>query len=237
LENRIVLGIDNSMDFLSLALSVEDELLEERHTRNKKAPSEILPGEISCILSNNGYSINDVNLVVVTLGPGSFTGIRVGLAFCKGLNAGGATPVIGVPTLDVLASPFSFMEGCYILPLIDAKKGEVFYSIYHVSEGVLRQLTDFASIKPDRLSDVIKTPCICFGTGAKLCESFLTHKDDLRIIKKGFIKVSGEALIKEGLKRFDSQTASDNDLLEPVYCRKSEAEIKFNIVIEPSKKQ
>lgn len=231
MENRIVLGIDNSMDFLSLALSEEYRLIEERHIRNKKAPSEILPGEISCILSNNGYSINDVNLIIVTLGPGSFTGIRVGLAFCKGLNAGGSIPVIGVSTLDVLASPFSFMEGCHILPLIDAKKGEVFYSIYYVSEGSLQKLTDYASIKPEKLPDVIKTPCVCFGTGVKLCESFLSCKNGLQIIKEGFAKISGEALIKEGLKMFSSENSSDANLLAPVYCRKSEAEIKFNIVI------
>jgi tRNA threonylcarbamoyladenosine biosynthesis protein TsaB len=228
LENRIILGIDNSMDFLSIALSVEEKLIEERHIRNKKAPSEILPVEVSHILSNNGYTINDVRLVAVTLGPGSFTGIRVGLAFCKGLNAGGNIPLVGVPTLDVLASPFSFMEGHYLFPLIDAKKGEVFYSMYHVSEGCVQRITDYASTKPERFMDVIKTPCICFGTGVSLCEPWLSGINDARIIREGFLKISGEALIKEGLKR---ESMSDKNSPEPIYCRKSEAEIKFNVTV------
>jgi tRNA threonylcarbamoyladenosine biosynthesis protein TsaB len=228
LENRIVLGIDNSMDFLSVVLSIEERLVEERHIRNKKTPSETLPVEISHILSSNGYTINDVHLVVFTLGPGSFTGIRVGLAFCKGMNAGGNIPLVGVPTLDVLASPFSFMEGYYLFPLIDAKKGEVFSSMYHVSEGHVQRLTDYTSIKPERLTDVIKTPCICFGTGLSLCEPLLSGMHDVLIIREGFSKISGEALIKEGLIR---EKILDKKSLEPIYCRKSEAEIKFNVTV------
>jgi tRNA threonylcarbamoyladenosine biosynthesis protein TsaB len=229
LENKIVLGIDNSMDFLSIALSIEERLIEERHIRNKKAPSETLPVEISQMLSSNGYTINDVNLAVLTLGPGSFTGIRVGLAFCKGLNAGGSIPLVGVPTLDVLASPFSFMDGHYIFPLIDAKKSEIFSSMYYVSEGCVQRLTDYTSMKPERFMDFIKTPCICFGTGISLCEPFLSGGHDVRIIREGFLKISGESLIKEGLKR---EKISDKKSLEPIYCRKSEAEIKFNVTIE-----
>lgn len=228
MENRIVLGIDNSMDFLSIALSIEERLIEERHIRNKKAPSETLPVEVSHILSSNGYTINDVHLVVLTLGPGSFTGIRVGLAFCKGLNAGGNIPLVGVPTLDVLASPFLFMEEYYIFPLIDAKKGEVFSSMYHVSDGRIQRLTNYASMRPERFMDVIKTPCICFGTGIALCEPFLSGMHDVRIIRESFLKISGESLIIEGLKR---ERIPDKTPLEPIYCRKSEAEIKFNVTV------
>ncbi|MCX5804678.1 MAG: tRNA (adenosine(37)-N6)-threonylcarbamoyltransferase complex dimerization subunit type 1 TsaB [Proteobacteria bacterium] len=229
MENRIVLGIDNSMDFLSIALSMDDKLIEERHVRNKKAPSEILPVEISHILSNNGYTINDVKLLVVTLGPGSFTGIRVGIAFCKGLNAGGNIPLVGVSTLDALASSFSFMEGQYLFPLIDAKKSEVFSSMYYVSDGCVQRLTDYCSMRPEKLMDIIKTPCICFGTGTGLCKPFLSGMRDVRIIREGFSKISGEALIKEGLK---SEFITGKNYLEPIYCRKSEAEIKFNITVE-----
>jgi tRNA threonylcarbamoyladenosine biosynthesis protein TsaB len=229
LENRIVLGIDNSMDFLSIVLSMDEKLIEERHVRNKKAPSEILPVEISHILSNNGYTINDVKLLVVTLGPGSFTGIRVGIAFCKGLNAGGNIPLVGVSTLDVLASSFSFMEGQYLFPLIDAKKSEVFSSMYYVSDGCVQRLIDYCSMRPEKLMDIIKTPCICFGTGTGLCEPLLSGMHDVRIIREGFSKISGEALIKEGLK---SEFITGKNYLEPIYCRKSEAEIKFNITVE-----
>lgn len=228
MENRLVLGIDNSMDFLSIALSIEDRLIEERHIWGKRAPSEILPVEVSRMLAGNGYAINDVHLVVVTLGPGSFTGIRVGLAFCKGLNAGGGIPLVGVPTLDVLVSPFSFMDGYNLCPLIDAKKGEVFSCLYHVSHGVIRRLNDYRSIKPAELAEAIKTPCICFGTGVAFCESFLSGTDDIWVIKEGFSRVSGEALIREGLKRAGK---GENDSLQPIYCRKSEAEIKFNLTI------
>ena len=227
--NRLILGIDNSMDFLSVALSTEERLIEERHIWNRRAPSEILPAEISHLLSRNGYSINDMHLVVVTLGPGSFTGIRVGLAFCKGLHAGSHIPLVGVPTLDALASPFSFMAGHYLCPLIDAKKGEIFSALYYASDGKIKRLTDYRPIKPVELAASIKTPCICFGTGATLCAPLLADIPDILIIQNSFAKISGETLIQEGLRR---ETAGGNNLLQPIYGRKSEAEIKFNITVD-----
>jgi tRNA threonylcarbamoyladenosine biosynthesis protein TsaB len=229
LENRLVLGIDNSMDFLSIVLSFEDRFVEERHVWNKRAPSEIVAVEVLNMLTNNGYAIDNVGLIAVTLGPGSFTGIRVALAFCKGLQAGGNIPLVGVPTLDALASPFSFMEGYYLCPVIDAKKSEVFACLYQVSEGQILRIDDYRTLKPADLVGMIRTPCLCFGTGAGVCAPFLSDINDVRVVKDGFSRISGDALVKEGLKR---ASEAGTGTPQPIYCRKSEAEIKFNINIQ-----
>jgi len=229
LGNNLILGIDNSMDYLSIILSFEDKLVEERHIWNKRAPSEIVAVEVLNVLTNNGYTTDNVGLIVMTLGPGSFTGIRVGLAFCKGLHEGGNIPLVGVPTLDALASSFSFMDGYYLCPIIDARKSEVFASLYRVSQGNMLRIDDYRSMKPTELAGIIKTPCICFGTGAALCEPLLSHMNEVRVIREGFSMISGHALIKEGLMRA-SETGAETPL--PIYCRKSEAEIKFNIDIQ-----
>jgi tRNA threonylcarbamoyladenosine biosynthesis protein TsaB len=229
MENRIILGIDNSLDFLNIAISAGDSLVEERHIRNKRTPSGIIADEVSHILSSNGYSIDDVGTMVVTLGPGSFTGIRVALAFSKGISSGKKIPLVGAPTLDVLASPFVFMEGHYVCPLIDAKKSEVFCSLYYMSHGKIERLAGYFAVKPEDIKGIVKTPCICFGTGVHLCEhELLLMGNGVTLIKDRFTRVSGEALIKEGLKRLLSGTGG---AIAPIYGRKSEAEIKFNVTL------
>ena len=230
MENRVILGIDNSLDFLNIAISAGDKLIEERSIGNKRVPSGIIPVEVSHLLSANGYTIDDVRSMVVALGPGSFTGIRVALAFCKGISSGKNIPLIGIPTLDVLASPFAFMEGHFLCPLIDAKKGEVFYSLYHVSHGEIERLEGYTAARPENIGEIVKTPCVCFGTGGHLCEAYLPRMGGggVTLIKDLFTRVSGEALIREGLKRLSSDTWG-NTL--PIYGRKSEAEIKFNVTL------
>lgn len=225
--SRVVLALDNSLDFLNIALAVEDKLIEERHIRSGKHPSQIIPGHVVQLLSSNGYTIKDISLIVVSLGPGSFTGIRVGLAFCKGISLGGDIPVVGVPTLDVLVSPFAFMEGYYLCPLLDAKKGEVFSALYHVSRGAIGRRTDYGSFKPREIVNLVKTPCICFGTGIGLTETILSEMDGVITIKDHFHRISGEALIKTGL----SAVEPGEHTTRPIYGRRSEAEIKFNVSV------
>jgi tRNA threonylcarbamoyladenosine biosynthesis protein TsaB len=228
MQTRLVLAIDNSLDFLNIALAREEELLDERHMKPHKTPSQGIPGEVLQILTDHGCRVDDVSLIVVTLGPGSFTGIRVGLAFCKGLAAGRKIPLIGVPTLDVLASPFSFLEGHYLCPILDAKKGEVFFALYRVFHGSIERLTDYQAVKPADVPSALQTPCLCFGTGAGICGDILSSMDGVLLMREGFSRISGEMLAREGL-RLEAQGAGHD--LKPLYGRRSEAEIKFGVKV------
>jgi tRNA threonylcarbamoyladenosine biosynthesis protein TsaB len=223
---RLILAIDNSLNLLNIALAREEELIEERHIRPDKPPSQTIPGAVLQILTDHDCLVEDLSLIVVTLGPGSFTGIRVGLAFCKGLASGKKIPLIGVPTLDVLASPFSFLEGRYLCPLIDAKKGEVFLALYGVYHGSIERLTDYRALKPADVPAILQTPCLCFGTGVKLCADILSPIDGVLLLKEEFSRISGEMLVREGLRLEAKGTGHD---LKPIYGRSSEAEIKFGV--------
>jgi tRNA threonylcarbamoyladenosine biosynthesis protein TsaB len=228
MHNRLVLALDNSLDFLNIALAHEEALLEERHVKPHKPPSQSIPGEVLQILADHDYHIEDLSLIIVTLGPGSFTGIRVGLAFGKGLASGRKIPLIGVSTLDVLASPLKFLEGHYLCPLLDAKKGEVFASLYHVSNGSIKRNSDYQALKPAEVTRTLKTPCLCFGTGVRICQNFLSSVDGVLLMKDDFSRISGEALIKVGLERASREKCHD---LKPIYGRRSEAEIKFGVEV------
>ncbi|OPY63360.1 MAG: tRNA threonylcarbamoyladenosine biosynthesis protein TsaB [Syntrophorhabdaceae bacterium PtaU1.Bin034] len=228
MQDKLVLGLDNSLDFLNLVLARNDQLIEERHAKAEQHSSQVLPDKVSQLLADHGYTPKDVSTLIVSLGPGSFTGVRVGLAFCKGMAEALGIPLIGVPTQDILAQPFGFLAGYYLCPLIDAKKGEVFFALYRVEDGTVVRIDGFHALKPDQLRDRVPEPCLCFGSGVKLCRSVLTAIEGVRLIEQGFDRVSGEALLRTGLAR---RITNGHEDVAPLYGRKSEAEIKFNITV------
>jgi tRNA threonylcarbamoyladenosine biosynthesis protein TsaB len=225
---KLLLAIDNSLGFLNLALGIDEKFMEERHAIFEKATSELLSMEVRQLIASHGYEVRDVGRIAVTLGPGSFTGIRVALAFAKGLSCGLGIDLVGVPTLDVLAHPFRYLEGDYVCPLIDAKKGEVFLALYRASQGRLERCTGYQSVRPAAVADLVKTPCICFGSGLRLCDEKLAHMEGVTLIRDDFQRVRGEALLRLGL---EAHAAGALPEPVPIYGRKSEAEIKFNVTI------
>ena len=225
---KVFLAIDNSLGFLNLVLGIDEKLLEERHAIFEKQTSELLSVRVRQLAADHGYEIKDVGLLAVTLGPGSFTGIRVALAFARGISAGLGIDLVGVPTLDVLARPFRHLEGDYVCPLVDAKKGEVFLALYRASQGRLERCTEYQSVRPAAVADIVRKPCVCFGSGLRLCEERLASVKGITIIKDDYQRVRGEALLRLGLEAYAAGVGKEP---VPIYGRRSEAEIKFNVTI------
>lgn len=228
MQSKLILALDNSLDFLNIALAYDEILIEERHSKPQRPASQSIPGQVLHILADYGYNVEDISLIIATVGPGSFTGIRVGLAFCKGLASGRKIPLIGVPTLDALVSPFSFLHGYFLYPLLDAKKGEVFTAQYRASHGKIERLSDYQALKPAEIAHILKTPSLFFGTGVRICEHLLSSLDGVLLLREGFSRISGEALIKIGLERASQEKHRD---YKPIYGRRSEAEIKFGVKV------
>jgi tRNA threonylcarbamoyladenosine biosynthesis protein TsaB len=228
MANRRILAIDNSTDFLNIALSGPDGLIDERHIKESRSVSEILPEKVEEILSANGTSLRDVSELRVTLGPGSFTGIRVALSFCKGIRAATGIPLTGIPTLDALAFTLIDKQETYLCPLIDARRSEVFLALYHTTGKALSRQTGYMAVKPEEIPAIIKTPCICFGTGLSIAEEHLSSLDGVTIIHDNHDQIRAATLVNE---RIDA--ILDKHLpLNPIYGRRSEAEIKFNVMID-----
>ena len=173
---------------------------------SSQTPSEIIATALSGALADADRSIADIKAIFVTLGPGSFTGIRVSLAFCKGISSAKNIPLIGVPTLDVLAQSLSHMDGYFLCPIIDAKKSEVFLSLYYASKGELKKLIDDRAVKPERVPEIIQKPCICFGTGITACEPFLNGIEGVTIEKDAYQTITADALIKTGIDIMKNST-------------------------------
>lgn len=228
-SSDIVLAIDNSIDYLNLGLARDGSLLEERHSRPVRPSSQVLPLKVQALLDDHGLSPADLTLLAVSLGPGSFTGIRVSLAYAKGLAAALGLPLVGVPTLDLLAWPFTGLMSAYICPLIDAKKGEVFFAGYSGKEGSLERVTDYEALRPGDLAERLMRPCIVFGSGVKVCERVLAGMEDVTVLDGPHGRVQAEGLIRLGLQRKGPGTPAAS--IRPVYGRRSEAEVKFNLTV------
>ena len=224
--------IDNSLDFLNIAITRYSAILAERSIGNTRTPSSIIATELSNTMEDAHVTFPDISEIFVTLGPGSFTGIRVSLAFCKGISAARSIPLTGLPTLDVLAYPFSIittMDDSFICPLIDAKKGEVFACLYHVSKGVIKNITGYRSLKPADVPAFIQIPCVCSGTGTDLLEPFLRGIEGVTVEKEAhrFIEIPALNAIATALTNKPVRHE-----IKPIYGRKSEAEIKFNVTVD-----
>jgi tRNA threonylcarbamoyladenosine biosynthesis protein TsaB len=227
-SSELVLAIDNSTDFLNLALAADGRLIEERHGRPSRPSSEVLPLKVAALLDDHGYSLSDLSLLVVSLGPGSFTGIRVALAFAKGVSEALKAPLVGVPTLDVLAWPLTGLTSWYICPIMDARKGEVFFAQYCHDKGVLRPVTGYRAAKPEELARTLLAPCMVFGSGVQLCEEMLSSREGVTIVKDRHERVMGESLIRLGIEK---RRQGVSEAVKPIYGRKSEAEIKFDVTV------
>jgi tRNA threonylcarbamoyladenosine biosynthesis protein TsaB len=225
----LIVTIDNSLDLLNIAVADDEKILAEQNIKSSQTTSEIIATFLSSALADADRAIADIKAIFVTLGPGSFTGVRVSLAFCKGIASAKNIPLIGVPTLDVLAQSLSHKDGYFLCPIIDAKKSEVFLSLYYASKGELKKLLDERAVKPETVPEIIQKPCICFGTGMTICEPFLNEIEDVTIEKDAYRTITAEAFIKTGINIMKNSINYDAKL---IYGRKSEAEIKFNVTVD-----
>lgn len=204
---------------------IDDEKVISEFTLNVKAThSEKLMAAFDHLLSGSGLTINDMDGIAVSIGPGSFTGLRIGLSTAKGLSYASKKPLLAIPTLDALALnlPFSRYLVC---PILDARKGEVYTALYRDSEKV----TDDMAVKPASLIEMIKEDTVFLGDGVSAYRNIL--KEQLRDLYHEaplplqLPKASNVAIL--ALDRLRNNEADDPFALVPRYVRKSEAEIKW----------
>ena len=147
----IILAIDTSTRFLSVAVADGDRALSSYHREAHMRHSSRLIPTIEACLKRARLKLKDVDGFAVSIGPGSFTGLRIGVTTVKALAFSLKRPVAAVPTLDAIAEGAKRFKGV-ISPVIDAKKRKV-YSCFYESDGKrIKRLTKYLLIEPDRLA-------------------------------------------------------------------------------------
>ena len=162
------LALDTSTLAASLALVDGPDVLAESNMPPTRTHSRILLPEIQRLLARVGLVIHDLDFIAVGLGPGSFTGLRIGLSAAKGLAWAAKKPLVGVPTLDALVrglAPEDVIQAC---PLIDARKGQVYSALYRPdSEGRWDRRSEWGAYTAASLRDLIFEETVFFGEGAR----------------------------------------------------------------------
>jgi len=224
-----VLGIDTSTSCGSIGLVEDGKVISEYLLDRPETHSERLLRGIEFVLKGAHLSINDVDGWVVSLGPGSFTGLRIGISTIKGLALATQKPVAGVSTLDVLAfqvSPTPYL----ICPLIDARKGEVYTAFYRYDErNSLKRVSIYKVIKPEELAHQINEKTLFVGDGIKSYGQYL-HK-----VLPTFALYPpiahhlphGSILALLGFEHLQRGESLDLASFTPLYIRPSDAELKW----------
>jgi tRNA threonylcarbamoyladenosine biosynthesis protein TsaB len=224
-----VLGIDTSTSCGSVGLIDDGEVISDYLLNIPVTHSERLLGAIEIVLREARWSIENLDGWAISLGPGSFTGLRIGVSTIKGLAFATGKPVAGVSTLDVLASQIA-PTSHLICPILDARKKEVYTAFYRYEEDhSLKRLSDDHAIRPEDLVKKIKVQTIFLGDGVKTYREFLMNNlPSLAIFPPAILHVShGSMVARLGAKLLQKGECLDISNFTPIYVRSSEAEIKW----------
>lgn len=177
----MILGIETATEICSVALVRDAKVISSRSVNEKNIHSERLLLLIDEVLKEKKHSLKELDGVAVSIGPGSFTGLRIGLSTAKGLAMALSIPIIAVPTLDGIAEGFRIEQGNTVserfCSLIDAKRNEAFYALYSFNKKELQRETEYSIRSKDEIiaeaesrNATIEQPVINAGNIAILAE-------------------------------------------------------------------
>jgi tRNA threonylcarbamoyladenosine biosynthesis protein TsaB len=225
----LLLALETSGQCGSIALVTPERCLAEYSLNSPLTHSRRLLAGMQDLLNAAGFTLEDLDGLAVSIGPGSFTGLRIGLGTIKGLAMATCLPLITIPTLDGLAAQLPFATG-HICPIIDARKKEVFAAIYQrQAGGELQRTTDYLAIAPARLAERIQAPTIFIGDGIlpyqELFQDKLGSKAIFAPTALYFARAASIGML--ALDRWQSQDCIDPHRAVPLYVRASEAEVNL----------
>lgn len=222
-----VLGIETATPVCGVALGREGSILVERSLNTGTHHAERLLPMVRDALDEAGLELRDLDGIAVSIGPGSFTGLRIGLSTAKSLCWSAGLPLVAVPTLDAMAAQFPY-AACPVCPALDARKKEVYAALYDTSSGGLRTLIAPAAVSPVSFVASLTGPVLFVGDGARLYRREIVAElgGAARFAPPPLDRPSAAAVAALGLFKLERGESEDLVRAEPVYLRKSEAELK-----------
>ena len=234
---QYLLAVDTSTSFLTLGLCAREasapecgmQLLGELTFHAGRRHAELLFSSTRTLLEQCGVAQSELSLLAVTVGPGSFTGLRIGVAAWKGLAFGLNLPLIGVPTLDALTRLHPWHEET-VSVMLDAKMGEVFCASYTYIHGRRERLRAAAALPPEAALAGLPPDTVFYGDGAlRYAEIIHSQHPEARILSEALGAPRAAALASEAFYLYDAGDAGDAARVEPVYLRKTQAEVNRDI--------
>ncbi len=224
-----ILALDSTAVVGSVALCEDDRMIAHYTLNTGNTHSQTLLPMIESVLKNADWEINDLDLIAVSKGPGSFTGVRIGVATVKGLAFGKNIPCAGVSTLEALAYNLRYCNGI-VCPVMNARRAQVYNALFSCKDGVLTRLCPDRAIsiaELDRELCEMDQPVYLVGDGYNITldgfekTAVIPIPEELRV-------QSGYSVAMCGLAAYERGEATDDICLDVTYLRPSQAERERN---------
>lgn len=227
----LILHIETASPVCSVALSRGGRLLSVKESAEDKSHARRLTLFISDVLAENGLTVSDLDAISLSLGPGSYTGLRIGTSVAKGLAYGSGKPLIGISTLQALAVQLAMLQpltGALLCPMLDARRMEVYAAVY-TPELVEIHPVEAVVIEPGSFSGILdRQPVWFFGNGSNKAKEVITHPN-ARFADGIQLSAACQGLLaEEAFKRKDFLNTA---YFEPHYLKEFMANVPKNKVL------
>jgi tRNA threonylcarbamoyladenosine biosynthesis protein TsaB len=219
----IILQIETATTVCSVALSAGGEVLACKEVDQRNIHAEMITVFIREVLNRSGKNYEDIDAIAVSSGPGSYTGLRIGVSAAKGMSFALDKPLIAVETLAAMAdglvtqNSIDADSSILLCPMIDARRMEVFTAIYDVKGNVIRP-TSAEIIDENSFNAILQAnEILFFGDGAEKCRAILKAHSNARFVN-GFVN-SASWLTKRAVEKFEAKIFEDVAYFEPYYLK------------------
>jgi tRNA threonylcarbamoyladenosine biosynthesis protein TsaB len=221
----LILNIETSTDVCSVALFNKQQLVDSRENKEGKSHASLVTVFIEEIFQSNNLDITQLSAVSVSMGPGSYTGLRIGISVAKGLCYGSGIPLIAVPTLQIITRAYletlkkqntDISPNSLLCPMIDARRQEVYCSLYDPNENIIEK-TNARIIDEQSFSTYLNhTKIYFFGNGSDKCRQLINHPNAFFV--KG-IYPSATVMAPISQLYFETGKFEDTAYFEPFYLK------------------
>lgn len=226
-----ILALESSAIAASACVMEDEKILSEFYMNTKQTHSQTLLPMAKTAVEYAGLSIKDLDLLAVSAGPGSFTGVRIGVACVKGLAFPKNTPCCGVSTLEAMAMNFRQQQGL-ICACMDARCGQVYNALFLTDGETVQRLTEDRALSIEELAkelpqqmQEIEKPLLLVGDGAKLCFDSPFFKDLPAYLAPEHLRMQRASGVAEAARRaFERGETVASEQLAPIYLRLPQAQ-------------
>lgn len=223
-----ILSLDTSSFPASVAVSEDNVILGEYVVRNQRKHSQHIMVMTQRLLEDLNIDIADIDVFAVTVGPGSFTGLRIGISTVRAFAQAMDKSVVAVNTLEALAFNLSLCDG-FIIPMLDARRDEVFTAVYKfTSEGISTVVEPCVMTVKEISARMGSEKCIYVGDGAIIHRDEIKEADtDAMFAPINLSEVRASALTAAAIEKLNKGEALHYNEVQPVYLRLSQAEREY----------
>jgi tRNA threonylcarbamoyladenosine biosynthesis protein TsaB len=225
----LVLAMDTATPRVSVALGRDGAVIGDVSLDGGRRHAEQLAPAIQYLCRELDVDLHQLAFVAVGLGPGLFTGLRVGLTTSRIMAQTLRIPMVGVPTLDLIAYPLRHTTRT-VVSVVDARRHEVFYACYQPVPGGVQRDTDYQVGSPEILAGDLAArgeEALLAGDGAQRYATELEPLDRVELAGPGAAAPSAGALVELASARYEREEFSPPDAIHPLYLRRSDAEIEW----------